>query len=158
MFKLWLPSKYSPFNITRLSRHFFHWSKQFLNVWVLMSFSASAVFCFTFSTLGKYFPLRTFFHPGKPKKYHLGHNQVTREGGTWGSCHFWSKTSEHQHGIGSCACKSPIMKWTRVFKKIHGSGAQPLTTIPASTLIQMGYQNTHLVGEACTTRGPPSRW
>ena len=62
MFKLQSPSKYSPFDAIHLSRHFFPTAqKQFLNSLILMSFSASAVFCFTFSTLAKHFPLRTFF-------------------------------------------------------------------------------------------------
>ena len=43
----------------------------------------------------------------------------------------------------------------RVFKKIHWSRTQPLTTMPAGALIQMGSQNTCLVGEACTIGGPP---
>ena len=34
---------------------------------------------------------------------------------------------------------------------------QPLTTMPAGSLIQMGTQNTHLAGEAQSTRGAPSR-
>ena len=48
---------------------FFHWSKQFLNLSVLMPFSASAVFCFTSSTSTKCFLLRTFFFiQGNKKK------------------------------------------------------------------------------------------
>ena len=69
MFKLQSPSKYSPFDTRHLSRHFFHCSKQFLNLLILMAFSASAIFCFTSSTLAKHFPLRMFFFWGnKPKK------------------------------------------------------------------------------------------
>ena len=59
-FKLQSPSKYSPLNAIHLSRCFFHCSQQFLNVSILMPFSASAVFYFTSSTLTKHFPLRTF--------------------------------------------------------------------------------------------------
>ena len=44
----------------------------------------------------------------------------------------------------------------RVFQKNSRSQTQPLTR-PAGTQIQMGSQNTHLVGKACTTSGPPSR-
>ena len=42
-----------------------------------------------------------------------------------------------------CAGKSPIMKWANTLKesskKIHRSQAQPLTTMPVGTLIQMGF-------------------
>ena len=72
MFKLQSPSKYSPFDAVWLSRPFFQCSKQFLNSSILMPFSASAVFCFTPSTLAKRFPVRTFFHPGKQKKVTWG--------------------------------------------------------------------------------------
>ena len=44
MFKLQLPSKYFPFDAIYLSRCFFHLSKQFLNLSILMPFSASAIF------------------------------------------------------------------------------------------------------------------
>ena len=59
-FKFQSPSKYSPFDAIHLSRCLFHCSKQFLNLSILMPFSASAVFCFTSSILAKCFPLRTF--------------------------------------------------------------------------------------------------
>ena len=49
-FKLRSPSEYSPFDTIHLSRHFFHCSTQFLNSLILMPFSVSAIFCFTFST------------------------------------------------------------------------------------------------------------
>ena len=63
-----------------------------------------------------------------------------------------------QWGTDKCTHKSPIMKWANrlkeASKKIHWSRTQPLTS--AATLIQMGSQNTHLMEEACATRGPPS--
>ena len=67
MFELQSPSKYSPFDTTPLIEMFFHCSKQFLNSSILMLFSASAIFCFTSSTLAKHFPLRTFFIWGNKK-------------------------------------------------------------------------------------------
>ena len=67
MFKLQSPSKYSPFDAIHLLRFFFHCSKQFLNSSILMPFSASAIFCFTYSTLTKHFPLRPFFNLEKIK-------------------------------------------------------------------------------------------
>ena len=71
VFKLQLPSKYSPFDAIHPSRHFFHHSKQFLNSLILIGKfkTAAAVFCFTSSTLAKGFPSRTFFIQGnKPTK------------------------------------------------------------------------------------------
>ena len=74
---------------------FFHCSKQVLNSFILMPFSASAIFWFTSSTLAKWFPLRTFFYPRKQNKRHFGWDWRNREGGARGSCCFWSKTAEH---------------------------------------------------------------
>ena len=87
MFKFQSPSKYSPFDAMHLLRYFFHCSKQFLNMSVFMVFSASAICCFTSSTSAKHFPFRTIFTPGN-KKSHSRQDQVNREGGTQGSCHF----------------------------------------------------------------------
>ena len=70
-FTLQSPSKHSPFDAMHISRRFFHCSKQFLNLFILMPLSTSAVFCFTSSTLAKRFPLR-IFHLGKHKKKWLG--------------------------------------------------------------------------------------
>ena len=47
---------------------FFHCSKQFLNSLILMLFNASAIFCFTSSTMTKHFPLRTLFIQRNKKK------------------------------------------------------------------------------------------
>ena len=77
MFKLQSPSKYSPFDIKYLLRHFSHCSKQFLNSSILMPFSAS-VFCFVLFCflslfhISKTFPFKDFFHLGKEKKKLLG--------------------------------------------------------------------------------------
>ena len=100
MLKLLSPLKCSPFDAVHLSGHFFHCSKQFLNSLFLTPFSASAIFCFTSSTLAKCFALRTFFIQGNKKKSHLGQDQVNREGGTQGTCCFWSKTTEHSMWCG----------------------------------------------------------
>ena len=65
MFQLQSPSKYSLFDILGLLRRFFHCSKQFLNLLILMLFSASAIFfLFRLFYIGKMFPfgtLRSFF-------------------------------------------------------------------------------------------------
>ena len=62
-FKLQSP----PFHAIHLLRCFFHCSKQFLNLSILMPFSASAGFCFTSSEMAKHFLLRTFFIRGNKK-------------------------------------------------------------------------------------------
>ena len=55
MFKLQSPSKYSPFDAINLFETFFPLLKQFLNLSILIPFSASAIF-FTSSTSAKCFP------------------------------------------------------------------------------------------------------
>ena len=91
MFKLQSPSKYFPFNAIYPLRLFSHCSKQFLNLLILMPFSASAIFCFTSSTSAKCFPLRTFFIQGNKRKSLLGWDLVNREDGTRESCSFLVK-------------------------------------------------------------------
>ena len=100
MLKLQSPSKYFPFDVIHLSRCFFHCPKQFLNSSILMPFSASAFFYFISSTSAKPFPLRTFFIQGNNKKSCWGWDWVNREGGVWGSCHFWPKTAEYSAWCG----------------------------------------------------------
>ena len=144
MFKPQSPSKYSPFGAIHPSRCFFHCSKQFLNSVILMPFSTSAIFCFASSTSAKHFPLRTLFiQETTTTKKLLGERSVEWGVGARESCCLWSKTAEHSKtGVGRCICKSPIMKWANPLKdpskKIHWSQMQPLTTMPAGTLIQMG--------------------
>ena len=94
LFKPQPPSKYSPCDAIHLSRHFFHCSKQFFNLLILVPFSASAIFCFTSFTSAKHFPLRIFFIWRNKKKCCYGRDRVNREGGAWGSCRLWSKTAE----------------------------------------------------------------
>ena len=72
MFKLQSPLKYSPSDAIPLLRFYFYCSKQFLNSSILMAFSASAIFCFTSSTLANHFPLGTFFIQGNKKKVTWG--------------------------------------------------------------------------------------
>ena len=89
---------------------FFRCSKQFFNLLILMSFSASAVFYFTYSTLAKCYPLRTFFIEGGKK---VTWSEIRWIGG-WGTevmlC-FGQKLLNTQCCVGRCSCKSPIMKW-----------------------------------------------
>ena len=95
MFKLQSPSKYSPFDVLHLLRHFFHCSKRFLNLLIVVPFSVCAVFCFTSSTSAKHLPLRTFFYLGNKQKMLLGAKSGEQKRLRRGSCHFWSKTAEH---------------------------------------------------------------
>ena len=108
---------YSSFDTTLLSRLFFHCSKQFLNLSLLMPFR----FLFHLFHIGKMFLFQDFFHPWKQTKKSLsGWDQVNREGGTWGSCLFGQKLLNTQRGVGNCAGRLPIMKWanaSKVFKK-----------------------------------------
>ena len=63
MFKLQSRSKYSLFDVIHLLR-LFSIAQKFLNLLILMPFSAFAVFCFTASTSAKRFPLRSVFIQG----------------------------------------------------------------------------------------------
>ena len=114
-------------------------------VFELVDFDAFQCFCrflFHVSHVNKTFLFEDFFHPGKQKKCHSGRDHVTREGGAWGHAGFGQKLQNTQCGVGRCAHKSPIVKWTNTLKesskKIHWSQTQPLTTTPAGTRIQMG--------------------
>ena len=99
LFKLQSPSKYSPFDVIHLSRFFFPLLQTVFKLFNFDAFaikSASAIFCFTFFTSAKCFPVRTFiiWRNNNNKKL-LGPDQVNREAGAQGSCCFWSKSAEH---------------------------------------------------------------
>ena len=116
--------------------------KTVLNSLILMPFSASAFFFyFTSSTSAKRFPLRTFFIQGTQKSC-SGWNLWIRRMGHGGHAIFGQKLLITQCDVGKCAHKSPIIKWANTLKessnKIHWSWTQPLTTMLAGTLIQMG--------------------
>ena len=115
--KLQSPSKYFPFDEIHISIHFFHCSKQFLNSSILMPFSASAVFCFTYSTPAKCFPLRKIFIWGNKKKSLGERDQVNKEDGAWGSCCFGQILVNTQQGVDRYAHKSPIIKWANSLKE-----------------------------------------
>ena len=108
MFKLWSPSKYSPFDAIHLSRHFFHCSKQFFSSLMLMPFSVSTVCLFVSA-------FRTFFIQGNQKLLRARSDEQRG----WGSCPFWSKTAEYSGGVGRCACKSPTKKWANALKNLQ---------------------------------------
>ena len=81
------------------------------------------------------------FSLGETSKNHSGQYQINREGGAQGSFHCWSKTAE-DCGVGRFTRKPPSwngqMHWKSFPEKFHWGWTQPLTTTPASTLIQMG--------------------
>ena len=109
MFKLQSLSKYSPFDAVHLFRHFSPQLKMVFERVHFMPFSASAIFCFVSSTLAKHFPLRIFIIRGKNNKESSlsGSDWVNREGGTWGSCRFRSKTAEHSAGWAGALVNHP---------------------------------------------------
>ena len=115
MFKLQSPSKYSPFDAMHLLRHFCHCSQQLLNLLILMLFSASAIFCFTSSTLTKCFHLRTFFIQGNKQSHwgEIGWIWRVKDGG---HAFFGKKLQNTEHGIGRCLVNHPIMKWANTLK------------------------------------------
>ena len=117
MLKLQSLSKYSPSDATHLSRHFFHCSRQFLNLSILMPFSASTVFCFTSSTSAKCFPLRLFFMKGNKREVVQGEIRWIGRVGHAGYCQFLVKHSWTQRGVGRYAPKSPVMKWANALKE-----------------------------------------
>ena len=84
------PSKYSQFDAIHLLRHFFHCWKQFLNLLILMPFSASAIFCSPLPHWQNVSFWGLFFIQGN-KKGHSGWDGVNRKGGAQGSCHFLVK-------------------------------------------------------------------
>ena len=95
-FKLQSPSKYLPFEAIHLLRCFStsqnsFWTHQFWCLLVLLPF-----FCFIH--IGRMFPVRSFFHPGKQS--HSGWDWINRESGAWGPRHPWSKTAEHSAQCG----------------------------------------------------------
>ena len=139
---------------------FFLCSKQSLNLLILMPFSASAVFCFT-SPRWQNVPIWGLLSSRETKKLLRGDIRWIGRVGQGDHAVFGQKLLNTQHNVSRCIGKSPIMKWANALKgslkQIHWNWMQPLTTMPAGTLIQMGSKNTHLVGEAYTTRGLPSR-
>ena len=125
MFKLQLPAKYFPFDAIHLWRRFFHYSKQFLNLSILMPFSASAGFCLTSSTSEKRFPLRTFFIRETKKKVTLGEIGWMGRVGHRGHAFFGEKLLNTQRDAGRCAHKQPVMQWAKALiecsQRIHWS-------------------------------------
>ena len=97
----------------------------FLNSSILMPFSASAIFCFTFSTLAKRVSLRTSFVQGnkQARKAMLRRDRVNGEGGARAQTVFGQRLLNIQPGVGGYVCKLHIMKGANVLKessnKVH---------------------------------------
>ena len=153
MFTLQSPSKYSPFDAIHLLSCFFHCSEQFLNSLILMPFNVAG-FCFTSCTSANHFPLRTF---SAEETKTVARGKI-RWIGRVGHMLFLVKNC-WTLSTGRAGVLVNHLPWMgkhikRVFKNCW---TQPLTTMPAGTLIHMGSWSTHLAGEFCTTRGPPFR-
>ena len=144
MFKLHSPSKYSPFDAIHLLRHFFHYSKQFLNSSILMPFKCSRHFLFSLLPHQQTFHFEDFCHPGKQKK-------VTWDEILWigsvehgGHAVFGQKLLSAQCSVGRCTCKSPVMKWANtlreVFKKNSLSSGQHSSVGWVSSYKAKGHQ------------------
>ena len=99
LLKLQAPSKYSPFDAINLWKYFFHCSKQFLNLSILMTFSVSTVFCFI-SFTSKHILWRTFFIQGNNKKKAFRWDWVNRDGRAWGHAIFGQKLLSVHCGMG----------------------------------------------------------
>ena len=158
MFNLQSSSKHSPFDAIHLWRPFFHCSTWVLNLSILMPFSVSAFVCLFFISplpYHKMFPFENFFHPAKQKNSHSGWDQVNREGGTWGSCHFWSKTAEHsvccgqvRYEIGKC------IESLQKNNSLELNAASPNTSWYTDTDGFLGHSPS---GGSRYYKGPPSR-
>ena len=116
MFKLQSPSMYSPFDAVYLLRPFFPMAQN--SFWICWFWCLLVFLPFFVSPLPPWqnISLWGLFSPRKTKKGHLGQDQMNKEGGAEGLCHFWSKTTEHS-GWGGYACKSPVMKWAHTSKE-----------------------------------------
>ena len=138
MFKLKSPSKYSPSDV-HTYWDIFPTAQNSLNLFILMPFNVFA-FLFHLFCISKMFPFEDFFHQGTKKKVSQGKIGWIGRVGYGHHAVLGQKLLNSQHSVDSSACKSPIMKWANalVFKKIRWSRMQPLTTMPAGTLMQMG--------------------
>ena len=159
MFKCQSPLQYSPFDAIHLSRPFFHCSKQFLSLSVLMPFSVSAVFCFSSPTSGKCFSLRTFFIRGNKKKSCLGKIEWIGRMGHGAHAVFGKKLLNTQCSVSRCSCQLPIMKWANMVSSKKFSEAEHCLSQHCQLVHWHRWVpgTLSLVGEAYTIRVLPSR-
>ena len=126
MFKLQSPSKYSPFVAVHQWGLSFHFSEQFLNSSLLLPFSASAVFLFYFFRIHRMFPF----------EYTKSLEAGSDEQGEWGLeviAVFGKKLLNTECGVGRRDHKSPIMKWTDMWKASSLPFFLPLPSPPHPT-------------------------
>ena len=128
-----------------LLRCFFYCSKQLLNSLILTPFSTSVIFCFTFSTWAKCFPLRTFFQGNNNKK--VAQCEIGRIGrvGYGGLMPFFVKNHRTLSTVWTGGLiNDPSWNRQRIWtclpkkKKIHWSQMELPTTKTAGTLVEMG--------------------
>ena len=136
---------------------FSHCSKPFLNSLILMPFSASAVFCFTSSTLSKC-SFGGYFSSGETnKKIVGGKTEWIRRVGHRGQTVFGQKLLNTQCGVVRCTRKSPIMKWANVLtlQKKHSLKLNTTSHNNTSWYIDTDGFLEHSPGwgEACIPRG-----
>ena len=133
MFKLQSPSKHSSFGIIHLSKWFFHCSKLFLNLLILIPFhECFCLFLFHCFSSSKTFPFKNCVHLGKQKS-HLGQDCGS------GVMLFWVKNCWTLSAVWEGALVNHL-SWngqTQVFKTEAETEAktQPFTAMPANTLI-----------------------
>ena len=95
---------------------FSNYSKQFLNLLILMPFNASAVFCFTSWSTSANIPLWGLFSSEETKKVPQGKiGWIGRVG--HGVLPFSVKSCWTLSSVGRCAPKSPIMKWANALQE-----------------------------------------
>ena len=92
---------------------------RFLNFSILMPFSTSVLFCFI-SSISVNISLWGLFSSGETKKSHSEWDQVNREGGAWGSCHFGWKTDRHSVPHGSMVWAGVLINHPSWNGQIHG--------------------------------------
>ena len=141
---------------------FFHCSKQFLKSSILVSFIASAVFffvCFTSSISAKHFPLRTFLIRGNKKSL--------------GEIRWIGKVGHRDHAISGqklltintvwagALLNYPSWNGETCWKSLQKKFTEAKCSLSQQCQLVHWYRwvpgTLTLLGEACTTKGPPSR-
>ena len=155
MFKLQSLSQYSPFDAIHLLRLFStaqnrFWTHQFWCVLVLLFFVSPL----PHQQNGSFWGL---FSPRETKEVAQGKIVWRGRTGHWGHVIFgqncWTPSTMWAGVLVNHPSWNGQMHWKALQKKL----AEAEGSLLQLTLIQMGSWNTHLVGEACTTGGTPSR-
>ena len=144
-----LPPVSQDFNSLLLLIDLIYDDDKMLSSLILMPFSASAIFCLASSTLGKCFPLRTFFIRGDKNKVTQGEMGWIGRVGYGGRAVFGQKLLNTQHREGGCAHEMG-KHVERVFK-IN------LLKLNAACHSTSWYTDTEGFLGHSPTKGPPSR-